>query len=419
MRIAVVGLGKMGLPLACQYASRGHTVIGCDIAPTQVAAVNQGDCPVEGEAGLRELVSVLVGEGRLSATVDTTTAVKTSDVVVMIPPLAVTGDGQPDYAAIDAATRDVATGLAAGTLVIYETTLSVGDTRRRFGPMLQAGSGLQPGTGFALAFSPERVFMGRIFADLKSYPKIVGGVDDASTVKAMAFYEAVLDAEVIGVPNAETAEFVKLAETTYRDVNIALANELAMAAVRLGVDALRAFELANTQPFSHLHSPGAGVGGHCIPVYPKLLLAAAPELRLPLQARAVNDEMPQHVVDVLGVELGVLRGRRIALLGLSYRNDVKESTLSPSLAIIALLSAQGAAVALQDPWFSPDEIRAHGAEPFEGEPRADATVLLAKHLSYRDLNLRHGGVVVDARPGGWAPVVAPGQRVFEVGRGWR
>jgi nucleotide sugar dehydrogenase len=419
VKVSVVGLGKMGLPLACQYASHGHDVLGCDVLAEQVAAVNRGECPVRGEEGLDGLVAGLVAAGRLRATTDTTAAVAGSEVIVMIPPVKLNADGTPDYTTMDLATRAVGAGLQRGALVVYETTLPVGDTRQRFAPMLAEASGLTAGADFSVAFSPERVFMGRIFADLKNYPKIVGGIDAASTEAATAFYRSVLDAEVVTVANSETAEFVKLAETTYRDVNIALANELARAGERLGVDAIGAFELANTQPYSHLHAPGAGVGGHCIPVYPKLLMSRAPELRIPALSRLINDEMPHVMVDALDAELGGLAGKTVAVLGLSFRNDVKEDTLSPAWPVLDRLGAAGARVVLHDPWYTAEEITATGAEAGEGDPVADGTIVLAKHAAFRDLDFSLGGAIIDGRPGGWAPRTPPGQRVYVVGQGWR
>src|SRR5262249_51199207 len=157
-----------------------------------------------------------------------------------------------------------------GTLVIYETTLPLGTTRERFGPLLER-SGLRIGLGFLVAFSPERVYVGRTFEDLRKYPKIVGGTTPETTRAAVEFHETVLVRPVMAMPDADAAEFVKLAETTYRDVNIGLANDLARFAQARGVDAVAAFAAANTQPFSHLLQPGVGVGGHCIPVYPRFL----------------------------------------------------------------------------------------------------------------------------------------------------
>jgi len=243
-------------------------------------------------------------------------------------------------------------------------------------------------------------------------------VSTLSTAAAAAFYRSVLDADVIEVANSETAEFVKLAETTYRDVNIALANEMARAGERLGVDALQAFELANTQPFSHIHAPGAGVGGHCIPVYPKLLMSRAPELRIPALSREINDEMPAVMVDLLDAELGGLAGRTVAVLGLSFRGDVKEATLSPAWPVLERLRAAGASVRLHDPWFTDEELAATGAEPAQGDPVADGTILLAKHAPFRELDYSRGGAIIDGRPGGWVPATAPGQRLHVIGRGW-
>jgi nucleotide sugar dehydrogenase len=418
MKVAVVGLGKMGLPLACVYAGETNQVIGCDIAPTVVDAVNRGQVLVGGEPGLEERVQSLVAAGRLSASTDTTLAVRECDVVVLIPPLKLTADGQPDYSSLDLASSAVAAGLRPGTVVVYETTLAVGDTRRRFLPILEAGSRLSGGNDFYLAFSPERVFMGRVFKDLATYPKIVGGINPESTDRARTFYGSVLSTEVIGVQNSETAEFIKLAETTYRDVNIALANELGWAATEAGIDSVHAFQLANTQPYSHLHMPGAGVGGHCIPVYPRLLLSVFDDLRVPKVAREINDSMPSALVNLAIDTLAGVAGKNISVLGLSYRGDVKEATLSPTWDVTRLLAAKGAGVALSDPWFTEDELRATGCRVFNGSPEGDATIILAKHAAFEFLDYSNGGVVLDGRPDGWKPKLASGQPYFAIGRGW-
>ncbi len=197
----VVGLGKIGLPLAAQFASKGMRVIGCDVLVEVVESVNAGKAHIREEAGLDEAVASAVRAKRLSATTDTTAAVQQADTVVVIVPLMVSPDRTMDYRSLDAATRAVGRGLKPGTLVVYETTLPVGTTRRRIAPMLEKESGIKAGAEFHLAFSPERLYAGRIFEDLRRYPKIVGGVDDASSKAAVAFYESVLDAEVWAVEN--------------------------------------------------------------------------------------------------------------------------------------------------------------------------------------------------------------------------
>ena len=180
---------------------------------------------------------------------------------------------------MDAAVESIVPGVHAGSLVIFETTLPVGDTRDRYAPRLAEASGLALEETLFVAFSPERLYSGAALRNLATYPKLVGGLGAASTARAAAFYESVLDAEVVAMSSAEAAEFAKLADTTYRDVNIALANEFARYADRIGVDITEVIAAANSQPYSHIHQPGLGVGGHCIPVYPHFLLDRAPGAR--------------------------------------------------------------------------------------------------------------------------------------------
>lgn len=405
MRVAVVGLGKIGLPLAAQYASKGATVIGSDINAEVVDAVNAGISTVGGEPGLDEAVRAAHEAGRLTATTDTTAAVRESDVVVVIVRVGITADYKTDLSNLDAAAGAIGRGLKPGTLVILECTVPVGVTRNHFGARLRAASGLNDGD-FLLAYSPERVSSGTMFRDLKAYPKLVGGTDAAGGEAAAAFYREVLDAEVTMLPDAETAEFTKLAESVYRDVNIALANELARAADAAGVDYRAMAAAANSQPYSHLHQPGLGVGGHCIPVYPYLLMEVSdqPLIRL---SREINDGMASYATDRLEAALqreGIgLQGAGILILGLAYRGGVKEATLSSTLLLARELTARGAKVVVHDPLFSDEELRAHGLEPSPLPPHGDiaAVVLQAAHPEYRDLD----------------PSMLGGARVFLDGRG--
>ena len=389
--IAVIGLGKIGLPLAAQYALKGHTVIGGDISEQVVATVNAGRSQVRGEAMLDERVAQAVAEGRLRATTDTTAAVSKSNVVVLIVPLYVDPQGRVDFANLDSAVAAVAKGLKPGTLVICETTLPVGTTRGRLQPLLEQGSGLRCGRDFFLAFSPERVYSGRIFQDLARYPKIVGGVDEASTGRAVAFYRDVLDAEVTPVKNAETAEFTKLAETSYRDANIALANELALYARKRGIDATQAFKAANTQPFSHLHQPSIGVGGHCIPIYPRFVIGDAEpgEVEMLRLGRKTNDGMVAVAVAQLDEALGGLKGKTVLVLGLSYRENVKELAFSVALRLIPALQQAGARVLANDPLFGPSELDQLGVELVEdlrNPPPVDGIVIQAFHREYEAID---------------------------------
>ena len=325
MRICVVALGKIGLPLAVQCAMKGHDVIGADVNVDVVEDVTAGRVPFPGEANLPEYLAGVVANGRLRATTGTTAAVADVDVVVVVVPLVVGDDGVPDFRAMDAATSAISAGIRPGTLVSYETTLPVGTTRGRFAPALVAGSGLRLGHDLFVCHSPERVFSGRIFEDLRKYPKLIGGLDDPSSKRAAEFYEAVLDFDarpdlargngVWDLGSVEAAELAKLAETTYRDVNIGLANTFAMYADSIGVDIFAVIEASNSQPFSHIHQPGIAVGGHCIPVYPRFYLSGDPTASLVAVAHDVNEAMPGYAVAVLTSMLDSIAGSKVAVLG--------------------------------------------------------------------------------------------------------
>lgn len=421
MKIAVIGLGKMGLPVAAWYASRGHHVTGCDIDPGVVAAVNRGESLITHEPGLPELVRELVTAGRLRATADTPAGVRGAEVVIVLAPLGVDAAHHPDYRALDAAFAAIAATVGGGALILLETTVAVGDTRGRFLPVLEREGIL--GRDFLFAFSPERVQAGTVFRDLVAYPRVVGGVDDESGRRAAGFYRDNFGVEAKLLRDAEAAEFCKLAESVYRDVNIALANELARYAESCGVDVREVFPVANSQPQSHLHSPGVGVGGHCIPVYPYLVIDRTEHSVLAAAARRINDDMPAHAVDALSAHLGSLRGRRVLILGVAYRAGVKEASHSPALALDRALRAAGATPLAHDPAFTAAEIAALGLTPapLEPPPAVDAIILQTAHPLYRSLDYcRFPGlrVLLDGR-GALAPaaVRSAGVSYLAIGRG--
>ncbi|NLF04850.1 MAG: nucleotide sugar dehydrogenase [Actinomycetales bacterium] len=422
MRIAVVALGKIGLPLAAQFARAGHEVVGVDINAELVATVNRGEEPFPGEAHLAETLAELVPSGQLRATTDYAEAIGPADAVVVVVPLFVDeATAQPDFAWMDAATRSLAEHLRPGTLVSYETTLPVGTTRNRWKPLIEEVSGLTEGTDFHLVFSPERVLTGRVFADLRRYPKLVGALSDDGARRARDFYEAVLQFDerpdlarpngVWDLGSAEAAEMAKLAETTYRDVNIGLANQFALFAEQVGVDIYAVIEACNSQPYSHLHKPGIAVGGHCIPVYPRLYLSGDPDASIVSTARAANAAMPGHVVARAAELLGDLTGLRAVVLGASYRGGVKETAFSGVFATVDALRARGALVAVHDPMFTDAELAAHGWDAHHlGEP-ADLVVIQADHREYAALTpadvpgvrlLADGRNITD--PAAWAGV---------------
>ena len=396
MRIAVVALGKIGLPLAVQFASKGHEVIGVDVNPRTVELVNKGKEPFPGEAHLAEKLAELVPAGRLRATTDYAEAIPGVDAVVVVVPLFVNDETwQPDFGWMDEATKSLAAHLTPGTIVSYETTLPVGTLRGRFKPMIEQISGLEEGRDFTLIFSPERVLTGRVFADLRRYPKLVGGLSEDGTRRGIALYQQLLDFDVredLPKPNgvwdmgsAEAAEMAKLAETTYRDVNIGLANQFAVYADKIGVDVQRVIDACNSQPYSHIHRPGIAVGGHCIPVYPRLYLSTDPDASVVRTARSFNATMPQYVVDRAKEILGDLTGLRVVVLGASYRGKVKETAFSGVFPTVDALRAAGAQVLVQDPMYTDEELEGFGWQPYHLGENVDVAIVQADHPEYSKL----------------------------------
>ncbi|HEY7176256.1 MAG TPA: nucleotide sugar dehydrogenase, partial [Micromonosporaceae bacterium] len=409
MKICVVALGKIGLPLAVQFADKGHEVIGADVSQRVVDLVNEGVAPFPGEADLDVKLKNVVSAGLMSATTDTAAAVAQCEAVVVVVPLFVDADGTPDFGWMDNATRAIAAGLKPGTLISFETTLPVGTTRNRWAPMLAQGSGLEAGRDFFLVFSPERVLTGRVFADLRRYPKLVGGIDDESARRGVAFYQAVLDFDersdlprgngVWDLGSAEASEMAKLAETTYRDVNIGLANQFARFADTVGIDVMQVIEACNTQPYSHIHQPGIAVGGHCIPIYPRMYLWNDPQATVVRSAREANADMPEYAVSLLADAYGDLTGVSVLVLGASYRGAVKETAFSGVFPTVAALRARGAGPYVSDPMYRADELVALGLPPHNGEP-VTAAIIQADHAEYRTLtpaDLPGVRVLVDGR----------------------
>jgi nucleotide sugar dehydrogenase len=402
VKIAVIALGKIGLPLAVQFADKGHEVVGVDINATVVDLVNRAVEPFPGEAHLQEKLSELVPAGKLRATTEYGDAVPGADAVVLVVPLFVDDEARPDFGWMDAATEELARHLSPGTLVSFETTLPVGTTRNRWKPMLEKGD-------FHLVFSPERVLTGRVFADLRKYPKLIGGLSAAGAERAREFYEAVLDFDdrpdldrpngVWDLGSAEASELAKLAETTYRDVNIGLANQFARFAATAGIDVYQVIEASNSQPYSHIHQPGIAVGGHCIPVYPRLYLWNDPEATVVRAAREANAGMPDYTIGLLEGVHGELSGQRVVVLGAAYRGGVKETAFSGVFGTVDELRKRGAVPYVSDPMYSSAELEAHKLPAYEGQ-ELGAAILQADHAEYRNLtsdDLPGVKVLVDGR----------------------
>ena len=407
--VAVYGLGKMGLPLAAVLADVTGNVVGVDIDETVVEAVAAGESPVDGEPGLSELVAETSAQGALSATTEAGRAAADARVHVVIVPTLVEAT-EPDLSMLLAAVDAIGSGLDAGDLVTGEPPVPPGTTRDVVTPRLAERSGLDPAE-FGVAFCPERTASGRAIQDIRgAYPKVVGGVDDESEHVAGLLYDELTSNDVIDAGDATTAECVKVFEGIYRDVNIALANELAKVAEPLDVDVLRAIEVANTQPFCDIHDPGPGVGGHCIPLYPHFLTATVDgELPLVETGRAVNDEMPSFVadaaVDLLEDHGVAIDDATVLVLGVAYRAGVDETRKSPTRPVVAELAELGADVWAADPAVDVSAVPGLQASPCSmtdvvaAADRYDAVVVMTDHDAFGELDFEAFGdaVVVDTR----------------------
>lgn len=370
MKVTVIGMGKIGLPLAVNFALHGANVTGLDIQEEVVAQINLGLEPFPGEKDLGVYLQECVSKSQLSASTNDAESISSAEVIVICIPLIVDPEGNPDFKNIDQLATKLGERISKGTLICFETTLPVGTTRNRFTVAIEAASGFEVGKDFYVVFSPERVLTGRVFADLKRYPKLVGGVTDECTKRGVEFYSAVLDFEtrtdlqrpngVWPMKNAEAAEFAKIAETTYRDVNIGLANEFAVYAASKKIDIQEVIEASNSQPYSHIHAPGISVGGHCIPVYPRFFIWENEESQIVTAARNRNLDMPRRAVSEIKEAVGDLKDLRIGVLGITYRAGVKEAAFSGALDLLKFLKLEGAKVFGLDPFYDEREIQGFG-----------------------------------------------------------
>ena len=351
--VAVVGAGYVGLPLAVRLAEAGRSVVCLDPAADKMARLNAGDSYIEdvASADLKRLVDA----GQLAGTTDEG-ELRDADAILICVPTPLAEHREPDLGAVRAATAAVARNLRKGHVVVLESTTYPGTTREVLQPMLEEG-GLTAGVDFHLAMSPERIDPGRTDFTVHTTPKVMGGITPACADRAAAVYQGAVDT-IVRVSSPEAAELAKLLENIFRTVNIALVNELAMLCDRMGLDVWEVVDAAATKPFGFMRfEPGPGLGGHCLPIDPFYLTWKAREHGVSTEfielAGKVNEHMPHYCVDrvarLLNEDAKSVKGARILLLGVAYKNDVGDMRESPALPIIEQLRERGAAVEYHDP----------------------------------------------------------------------
>jgi UDP-N-acetyl-D-glucosamine dehydrogenase len=403
-RIAVIGAGYVGLPLAVAFAEAGHAVLCVEPHAGRVARINAGDSYIKDVTS--ETLAGLVGRDLLHATVDYAEVAACDDVIVCVPtPL--TENREPDLSYITNATESIAPHLRRGHLIVLESTTYPGTTRDHMGPLLEAASGLKAGTDFHLAMSPERIDPGRTDSTERSRPKIIGGLTEACTERAVALYGKAIDT-LVPVSAPETAELAKLLENIFRSVNIALMNEMAMLCDRMGVDVWEVADAAATKPFGFMRfTPGPGLGGHCIPLDPFYLSWRARQFDFHTEfielAGKVNQNMPyfcrEKIARALNRQSKPLRGSAVLIVGVAYKPDIDDTRESPALKLIELLREEGCEVSYHDPYVP--RLAEFGLESVALAPAiasADCVVVVPNHSSidYADVVAR-AKLVVDFR----------------------
>ncbi len=379
--LCIIGLGYIGLPTASMFAARGVRVTGVDNNAEVVKSLKAGKVHIF-EPGLNQLVEEAIRRGTLAISEKPVRA----DAFIIAVPTPFYGDKKADLSYVRAAAQSIVPILEKGNLVILESTSPPLTTKEQVLPILEK-SGLKAGTDFLLAYSPERVLPGQILKELVENARVIGGIDQASAEAGRDLYQTIVKGEII-LTDATTSEMVKLMENTYRDINIAIANEFSRLADRFGVDIWEAIQIANRHPRVKILTPGPGVGGHCISVDPWFLVEAAPEIT-PLihTARQVNDSQPEFVVGLVRSLLGELPGKKLAVLGLAFKPDVDDLRESPAIEVAHKLHLAGATVTAFEP-FKPDfkhEGIFMAANLPDAVGSADAILLLVNHTQFRSI----------------------------------
>jgi UDP-N-acetyl-D-mannosaminuronic acid dehydrogenase len=381
-KICVLGLGYIGLPTASTFATSGLKVIGVDINPEIVKGLQNGHLHIY-EPGLRTLVQAALQSENLIISPEPTIA----DAFIIAVPTPFYGDKKADLRYVTSAAEAIVPHLRKGNLVVLESTSPPRTTVDILVPLLEK-SGLKAGLDFHLAYSPERVLPGQILRELIENARVIGGIDPESASAGKDLYEIFVKGEII-TTTATTAEMVKLMENTYRDVNIAIANEFARLADRFGVDIWEAVQIANLHPRVNILNPGPGVGGHCISVDPWFFVEAAPDIT-PLihTARKVNDAQPDYVVQLVSRILGELKDKKIAALGLAYKPDVDDLRESPAIDVVKKLVKSGAVVSAYEPFKTDYFIENVNMKPSikEAIQDADLLLLLVGHGQLKELD---------------------------------
>ncbi len=406
---AVIGLGYVGLAVACALAHAGFRVLGIERDHDKAAQIAAAICPISGhEPRLAELLKEAIQSGRLQVSNDPQDCREASVILIAVETPVDAVSKAPRYEALKGALRDLGPSIQTGALVIVESTIAPGTMEGVVRPLLEETSGKKANEGFHLVHCPERVMPGKLLANLRTCSRVIGGSTPYAAELARELYRHLVEAD-LDLTDVLTAELVKATENTYRDVQIALANEMALLCENVGADVYRVRELVNKSPLRAMHLPGAGVGGHCIPKDPWLLVYGTRgklQARLIPTAREINDHMPLHVAELAEEGLAEagkdIREAKVMVLGYSYLENTADDRNSPTMALVERLKALGAKVTIHDPFFEE-----YDAPLQQAVTASDCVILMVAHEEYRALDL------ADLKAWLATPVLIDGRNLFD------
>ena len=394
-KICIVGLGYIGLPTATMFSCYGHKVIGVDVNEKVVNNINKGKIIIE-EPNLEELVEDVVKKGNLIASI----LPKESDVFIISVPTPIKDDKTSDMSYVISATKSIVKYLKEGNIVVLESTSPVGTTEEVVKPIIEE-SGLKVGRDIMLGYCPERVIPGKIIYELKNNDRVIGGIDKKSAEEIRKIYKTIVDGNIY-LTDCKTAELCKLMENTYRDVNIALSNELLLICDKLNINVWEVIEYSNKHPRVNLHTPGPGVGGHCLAVDPWFIIEKEPELsNIIKSSRLLNDSMPEYVYNKIDKILQKDKSKKITILGITYKANTDDMRESPIIKLIDKLLKNNYNVKVFDPYIKDFQINCQSI--LEACKDSDLLILGVNHDYFKNLPLDEikttmkGNLILDTR----------------------
>lgn len=410
LRLAVVGSGQVGLTTAALFADAGFRVKATDIKSTVVKTINKGISPIN-EPGLQKLISKNIQSGKLKAALNSDIILNQEDAIIFTVQTPIQVNKKPNLTFLNSALRNVATNMKKEVIIVICSTVPPGTMLEKIKPLLESLSGLKADTDFYLAYVPERITPGKALQEFVASPRLVGGIGPKSTKIATELFRTVC--KKILKTDAITAEIAKTAENTFRDVNIAFANQLALICEKYDADISEVIQLANTHARVNIHTPGPGVGGPCLTKDPYLLIHQFDDIEYIIKnARKINDNMPTHIVNLTLEALKTsgkdVKNSKIAILGTAYKANIADSRFSPSKQIIQKLKELGAEVIAYDPHC----VNTFGAEKatslLEGIKDADCLIIATDHSEFKNLNLSEIKQLMNKKP-----AIVDGRRIIK------